>query len=112
MKPKAKKYLYDMYQAIVELEEIIKVFDNSFNKYKVNLTAKRAVERELEIIGEALNKAVQEDPTIVIEGQQKIISLRNYIIHAYDSVQDEIIWGIVIKNVPVLKYELAGLLEI
>ena len=72
---------------------------------------RRAVERELEIIGEAVSQLKKQDSTIVLTDSRKIIDLRNKVIHAYDSVDDTIIWGIVIKYLPLLKTEVAILLN-
>ena len=71
---------------------------------------RRAVERELEIIGEALNQAMKIAPDLNIENKKKIVQTRNLLIHAYDSVNDEIIWSIVINHLPKLKAEILLLL--
>ena len=71
--------------------------------------AKRAVERQLEIIGEAVNHMSKIDPNINISGAKHIVGLRNLIIHSYDAVDPEILWGIIQKDVPVLKVELQEL---
>lgn len=72
---------------------------------------KRAIERDLEIIGEATNRILKTDETINISNARNIVGLRNQIIHAYDNIQDEIIWGILIKNIPLLKTEVLELLN-
>lgn len=66
----------------------------------------RAVERDLEIIGEAICKIIKLDPTISITSAKNIISLRNVISQAYDSVEPEMIWGIIQNNIPVLADEI------
>jgi uncharacterized protein with HEPN domain len=63
------------------------------------------VERNIEIIGEALSRILTKDPEINISNSRKIVDTRNRIIHGYDSVSDEIIWGIVIKHLPLLQIE-------
>lgn len=63
----------------------------------------RAIERLLEITGEAVRKLIDTDPKIVLPNSSKIIGLRNIISHAYDSVDDELLWSIIQKNVPELK---------
>ena len=67
---------------------------------------KRAIERNLEIIGEATNRILARNPDVEITNARKIVNLRNFIIHSYDSVSDENIWAIVINNLPELKKEI------
>ena len=67
---------------------------------------KRGVERNLEIIGEATNRIRKLNVDFKIENSDRIIGLRNQIIHAYDNISDENIWSIVINNIPQLKTEI------
>ena len=78
-----------------------------------NLLLKRAIERELEIIGEAMNRIIKRDENFIlqIEEAKSIISLRNYIIHSYDSVSDENIWAIIQNHLPKLKTQVEILLN-
>ncbi|MDR3350899.1 MAG: DUF86 domain-containing protein [Prevotellaceae bacterium] len=71
---------------------------------------KRAIERNLEIIGEAVNRILTKDPTIFIENARKIVGLRNQAIHSYDSISDENIWAIIINNLPELKKDIDKLI--
>ena len=82
-----------------------------FLKYQKDLRTKRAVERNVEIIGEALSRILKRDETIVITNSRKIVDTRNRIIHGYDSVSDDVIWGIVVRHLPVLQAEVEKLLE-
>lgn len=75
-----------------------------------NLMAKRAMERELEIIGEAVKKLIEIEPLIQLEHFEKIIGLRNIIAHAYDSWDDELIWGVIQRHIPKLKNEIQALI--
>ncbi|MBK6992722.1 MAG: DUF86 domain-containing protein [Chitinophagaceae bacterium] len=105
-----KAWLYDILKAIVEIESF---FDNSpkeFAKYQSDLRTKRAVERNIEIIGEALSRILKHDESIVITNSRKIVDTRNRIIHGYDSVSDDVIWGIVIRHLPILQTEIQTLL--
>ena len=77
---------------------------------KNDLRTRRAIERNIEIIGEALNRIVNRSSSIQITNARKIVDTRNRIIHGYDSVSDEIIWGIVINHIPQLKQEVQHLL--
>lgn len=82
-----------------------------FTVFQSSKMLRRAVERELEIIGEATNKLLKLNPTIAISEARRIVNLRNWVIHAYDSVDYIIIWGIVNKDIPLLKAQVDRLLE-
>ena len=110
MERKVKKYLYDIADAINLIEEFIDG-NSDFYYYQQNQMLKKAVEREFEIIGEALNRILKIDTSFNISHTRNIIGLRNHIIHAYDNIVDEIIWGIINKNLPDLKIEVNKLLE-
>jgi uncharacterized protein with HEPN domain len=69
------------------------------------------VERKFEIIGEALNRCMKIMPDISITNKEKIVGTRNRIIHAYDSVDDILIWEIINKHLPLLKEEVTALLN-
>ena len=72
---------------------------------------RRSIERELEIIGEAVSKILRIDPDIAINNARKIVSLRNQVIHSYDDVDNETAWGIIINHLPKLKENVDKLLE-
>lgn len=99
-----KKYVYDIIGSIEEIEEFINY--NNYFEFIKDIKTKRAVERNIEIIGEAMNKLIKIDETLPISNSRKIIDTRNRIIHGYDTVSDEILWAIVQKYLPVLKKEL------
>lgn len=71
---------------------------------------RRGVERNMEIMGEAMNNLLKIDPNIAITSSRKIVDTRNFIIHAYDSLKPDILWGIVINHIPLLKREVETLL--
>lgn len=71
---------------------------------------RRAVEREFEIIGEAKNRIERIDPKIEIASKKQIINMRNRVIHGYDKIDDEIIWGTIVRHLPTLKIEITKLL--
>lgn len=73
---------------------------------------RRAVEREFEIIGEAMNKIEKIDPRIQISSKKQIINMRNRVIHGYDKINDEIVWGTIIKHLPKLRNEVDKLLKL
>ena len=111
MEEKIQKWLYDIQFAIEEIESFIVDRPNSFNQYSNNLILKRAVERDLEIIGEAVNRILKVNPNFPLENAKKIIGLRNQIIHSYDNISDENIWAVVQKHIPKLKIEISKLLQ-
>ena len=65
-----------------------------------------AVERKAEIMGEAINRIRKKDPTFEIPNAKEIINTRNRIIHGYDSVETEFLWGLVIRHIPELKKDI------
>ncbi len=111
MNEKQLKYLFDIKLAIEEIDSYFKTEPRNFDNYKRNSLLKRAIERNLEIIGEALNRILREDPDFPIENVKRIIGLRNQIIHGYDSISDENIWGILTKHLPKLKSDIASLIK-
>jgi uncharacterized protein with HEPN domain len=82
-----------------------------FKEYKANKTKRRAVERELEIIGEAVNNLLKINPAMPISYSRLVVDLRNRIIHAYDNVNNTVIWKIIMKDIPVLQEEVQQLLK-
>lgn len=106
---KLLKYILDIESIITEIEKVCERYGDDFNKFNDDFLAKRAVERELEIIGEAVNNISKIDPGIDISGTKHIVGLRNLIIHSYDAVDPEILWGIIQKDIPKLKKEIQHL---
>ena len=113
MDEKILKWLYDVKISVDEIEEYFLTNDKDFEKYKQNLMLKRAIERNLEIIGEAMNRIISRDKEYAfrISNAKSIIGLRNQVIHAYDNISDEIIWSVLINHLPKLKSELETLIE-
>ena len=109
MNERVLKSLFDIKLAIHEIDTFLPSVNISFKEYKSNLILKRAIERNLEIIGEAMNRIVKEDPDFPIKEAYRIVGLRNQIIHAYDSISDENIWAIIINYLPNLKTEVDAL---
>ena len=111
MAEEIKKYLFDINEAILSIESYLGEKRN-FNAYMENKMLRRAVEREFEIIGEAMNRLDKLAPNIPISAKSQIISMRNRIIHGYDKIDDGIVWGTIVRHLPILKQETAELLEI
>ena len=104
-------WLYDIYKAIEEIESFFFDRPKMFEEYQKDIRTKRAVERNIEIIGEAMNRVLKENSSINISNPRKIVDVRNRVIHGYDSITDDVIWGIVINHIPVLKAEVGKILE-
>lgn len=77
-----------------------------FNLYEKDRKIQSAVERQLVIIGEALNKLRQVESGIVIENDKQIIGFRNRLVHAYDSIDNSIVWAIINRHLEKLKIEI------
>lgn len=85
----------------------------SLGEYAADRFLRRAVEREFEIIGEALNRIDRLDPATAarISERRRIVDFRNRIIHGYDTVDDVVVWGVVEKYLPLLIRETSELLD-
>ncbi len=110
MKREIKKYLFDIKISIDTINEFLGEKRNFF-EYQENKLLRRGIEREIEIIGEAINGILKLDQSIKIENARQIVDTRNWVIHGYDKVDDVVIWGIVSNHLPKLKNEIEKLLE-
>jgi uncharacterized protein with HEPN domain len=106
-----KTWLYDILQAINEIESYYFSKPKVFEEYLADIKTKRAIERDLEIIGEAVNRIIKKDAGFKLNHSEKIVGTRNRIIHGYEKISDELIWSIVINHIPKLKDEVAELLK-
>lgn len=106
-----KKHLQDILTAIEEIESFFGNKPKSFEDFYSNLCLRRAIERNIEIIGEAMNRILKIDRNITITNSRKIVDARNYIIHGYDSLSVDILWSMVINHLPKLKKEILILLN-
>ncbi len=111
MNEKVLKYLYDIKFAIDEIDSYFLNRERRFEDYTKDTILKRAIERDLEIIGEAINRILIIDPEFPIQNARRIVGLRNQIIHAYDNISDENVWGIIINHLPDLEKEIEGLIQ-
>jgi len=110
MNDQTKKYLEDIALAIQNIENFLGE-KRDFEAYSQNLMLKQATERNLEIIGEAVNYAIKHSPELSITNARRIVDLRNKLIHAYDSIDDATIWAIIVRQLPILKEEVNQLLN-
>ncbi|MDZ4667349.1 MAG: HepT-like ribonuclease domain-containing protein [bacterium] len=77
-----------------------------FFSYHKDLKTKKAVERNLEIIGEAVNRILKKDDSYELYNAKNIIGTRNQIIHSNNNISDEVIWTIVNRDLPNLNHRL------
>ena len=107
------KWLYDIKLAVEEIDLYFENTDKNFFEYQKNTMLKRAVERDLEIIGEAVNRIIKRDSSFIekISNAKAIVGLRNQVIHAYDNISDENIWSILINHLPKLKLDIDRLIK-
>ena len=105
----AKKYLEDIAMAIDKIKKFIESCPD-FNAYSNDDKTKSAVERQLGIVGEAVNLYSKQSAAFEIQNANQIVSLRNRLVHAYSSVDDTIVWAIVQNHLPALKAEIKILL--
>jgi len=106
-----KKWLFDILQSIEEVESFYEGKARIFEEYVKDIKTKRAIERDIEIIGEAVNRIVKKNPNFNLVNSRQIIGTRNRIIHGYDMISDDMIWSIVINHLPKLKVEVEQLLN-
>lgn len=105
-----KTWLFDILNAINEIDSFFIDTPQEFIYFQNDVKTRRAIERNVEIIGEAVNRIISKDESISLSNSRKIVDTRNRIIHGYDSVSDDIIWSIVINHLPILKNEVENLL--
>jgi len=111
MRPlEVNKYLYDIVHACELLNQWTS--GKTLTDYSTDAFLRSAVERQFEIIGEALVQAIRLDTTLKsqISDTAKIIGFRNRLIHAYASLAHDIVWGIIEVNLPILQNEIKILL--
>ncbi len=110
MNLKIQSWLLDIEQSIDEISEFVGEHKD-FTQYQKDLKTKKAVERNIEIIGEAVGRILREDPSFELKNARNIIGTRNRIIHSYDNISDEIIWTIISRELPLLKLQIAEWLK-
>ncbi len=106
-----KAWLYDILQSINEVDSYYDNKPKIFEEYISDIKTKRAIERNLEIIGEAVKRILKKDKSFKLDNAEKIIGTRNRIIHGYDKISDDLIWSVIINHLPKLKEEVSGLLN-
>ncbi len=111
MDRKLCKYLSDILSSILEIESFMVDRPKEYATFCNDTLFRRGVERNIEIMGEAMNQVLKINPEIPITAARKVVDTRNFVIHAYDSLKPDILWGIVVINhMPLLKNEVETLL--
>lgn len=105
-----KACLKDIEQSIIEINDFLPA-ERNFLEFQKDLKTRKAVERNIEIIGEAMDRILKTNLNFQITDSRKIVDTRNRIIHGYDSVSDDIIWLIVNRYLPILEKEVRELLK-
>jgi uncharacterized protein with HEPN domain len=109
--PEIRKYLYDILQACDLLIQFSAA--KTFEDYHKDALLRSAVERQFEIVGEALNKAIKLDPSLAgeVDHSSRIIAFRNRLIHAYALIADEVVWDVLKTYLPRLREQVQRLLQ-
>lgn len=110
MTERARKYLSDIQTAILLIEQFTNGISD-FSAYEQDRKTQSAVERQLVIVGEALNQFKREIPNTIIHHDRQIVNFRNRLVHTYDSIDNAIVWAILLKHLPLLKAEILALEE-
>lgn len=97
------KHLQDVLDAISVVEQAFENYPKRFDIFEKDDLRVCVVERKTEIMGEAINRIRKRDPNFYIPNAKEIINTRNRIVHGYDSVEKEFLWGLVIRHIPALK---------
>ncbi|MCC6181097.1 MAG: DUF86 domain-containing protein [Bacteroidia bacterium] len=105
-----EKYLQDILISIEDAKTFTKDIKR-FADFTADKKTYRAVERCIEIIAEAISRVRKIDDKIEIANAQRIVGMRNRVIHTYDNVNEELIWGVVVKHLDELKNEVEELIK-
>lgn len=106
-----EKHLYDVLLSINDVESYFDDAPKLFEEFRKDTLRQRAVERNVEIMGEAVNRILKIDPTFILPNARAIVNTRNKVIHGYDSITTEFLWGLIIKHIPALKKDVLDLLN-
>ena len=111
MNDETRKNLIDTLQAAEEIQNF--VYGMDLKAYQNSAVTKRAVERDFEIIGEALNRIKNTDDELLeqISEHHRIIGFRNILIHGYDIVDEAIVWQAATNHLPILIEEIKKILS-
>jgi uncharacterized protein with HEPN domain len=106
----AKKYLYDILEACKLINQFT---DNkTIDQYRSDSLIRSAVERQFLIIGESLQQMLKRFPDMAsqITDYRNIINFRNILVHGYDRVEEDVVWGLIQSHLPILQKEAEALI--
>lgn len=109
MNEQITKYLIDILKSIDNIELFCSSRPKDFRAFCEDLCFRSAVQWEIAIIGEAMNRVLKIEPDIQITDARRIVNTRNFLIHGYDSLREDLIWAIVVNHLPLLKTEVQQL---
>ena len=106
-----RKYLFDIAEACDLLTQF--TAGKTFTDYSADALLRSAVERQFEVVGEALNQALHLYPALAnrVSDCRRIVAFRNRLIHGYAFVSDKVVWGVLETNLPTLRREVQSLLD-
>jgi uncharacterized protein with HEPN domain len=106
----APKLLWDARRAVDRVVRF--THGKSFADYQADDYLRSAVERQLEIVGEALSQLRRVDPETAAKLPElsRIVGFRNILIHGYASVDNKLVWGIIESDLDQLRRTLDALL--
>ena len=107
-----EKHLIDVLNAINEVESFFADRPKLFQEFQNDMLRQRAVERNIEIMGEAINRILKANPEFQLTNAKAIINTRNRVIHGYDSVTTEFLWSLIMKHIPALKNDVENILNV
>jgi uncharacterized protein with HEPN domain len=110
MHPDVRIWLQDIELSIKEIHDFLSSI-STYSDFQNDLKTRKAIERNIEIIGEAMKRISEVEPDIRITDSRKIADTRNRIIHGYDSVSADILWLIIKRDMPLLEKEIRRLLH-
>lgn len=105
-----EKHLIDVLNAINEVESFFADRPKLFQEFQNDMLRQRAVERNIEIMGEAINRILKANPEFQLTNAKAITNTRNRVIHGYDSVTTEFLWSLIMKHIPALKNDVENIL--
>jgi uncharacterized protein with HEPN domain len=111
MDNRSRKYLHDINIACGFIRRFTE--NKTLGDYREDPMLRSAVERQFQIIGEALQKLIKENSSFKdsITEYRDIINFRNILVHGYDMVDDEVVWGVIERSLPTLHKEILALLQ-
>ena len=104
------KYLEDVRMACEDVDLFFTNYPNRFDVFSNDRLMIRAVERSVEIMGEAINRILKRDPDFRLANARAIVQTRNRVIHSYEKVETEFLWGLVKRHIPELKKDVERIL--